>query len=70
MQVFENFNSIANAHELSVALLIGGKNYQYEKDNIHYINVLICTPGRLLQHMNESPGFEASNLQILSDYLF
>lgn len=29
------------------------------------MNVLICTPGRLLQHMEQSPGFDASNLKIL-----
>ena len=29
------------------------------------MNVLVCTPGRLLQHMDESPGFDASQLQVL-----
>lgn len=29
------------------------------------MNVLICTPGRLLQHMEESVGFNADNLQML-----
>ena len=29
------------------------------------MNILICTPGRLLQHMNESEGFDSSNLKIL-----
>ena len=29
------------------------------------MNILICTPGRLLQHMDETPSFDASNLQIL-----
>lgn len=28
------------------------------------MNILICTPGRLLQHMEESPGFDASNLKV------
>lgn len=30
------------------------------------MNILICTPGRLLQHMDETIGFDCSNLQILS----
>ena len=29
------------------------------------LNVLVATPGRLLQHMDETPGFDASSLQIL-----
>ena len=27
------------------------------------MNILVCTPGRLLQHMDETPGFDASQLQ-------
>jgi superfamily II DNA/RNA helicase len=29
------------------------------------MNILVCTPGRLLQHMDETPGFDAGQLQIL-----
>ena len=29
------------------------------------MNILVCTPGRLLQHMDETPGFEAGDLQML-----
>ena len=60
--MFEVFNSIAANHELSVGLVIGGKNIDFEKNNIQGMNVLICTPGRLLQHMDETFGFDASNL--------
>ena len=28
------------------------------------MNILVCTPGRLLQHMDETPGFNATNLQV------
>jgi len=34
MQVFEVLNSISEVHELSVGLIIGGKNVKYEKENI------------------------------------
>ena len=27
--------------------------------------MLVCTPGRLLQHMDETPGFDASQVQVL-----
>ncbi|CAK83459.1 unnamed protein product (macronuclear) [Paramecium tetraurelia] len=65
MQVFEVFKSLNTYHILSMALLIGGKNYQYERDRITGMNVIICTPGRLLQHFEESPGFDANNLKVL-----
>ena len=29
------------------------------------MNILVCTPGRLLQHMDETPGFDASQIQAL-----
>ncbi len=29
------------------------------------MNMLVCTPGRLLQHMDETPGFDCSQLQAL-----
>lgn len=28
------------------------------------MNILVCTPGRLLQHMDETPGFDAGQLQV------
>ena len=29
------------------------------------MNILVCTPGRLLQHMDETPGFDCMGLQAL-----
>jgi len=51
---------------ISILLIFkGGKNVKYEKEKIERMNILIATPGRLLQHMDESPGFDPSNLKIL-----
>ena len=33
--------------------------------NFAGMNILICTPGRLLQHMDETPNFDASNIHTL-----
>uniref|UniRef100_A0A8C6S6Y4 ATP-dependent RNA helicase n=1 Tax=Neogobius melanostomus TaxID=47308 RepID=A0A8C6S6Y4_9GOBI len=35
------------------------------KSRIHETNIVICTPGRLLQHMDETATFHASNLHML-----
>ena len=29
------------------------------------MNILVCTPGRMLQHLDQTAGFDANNLQIL-----
>lgn len=143
-QIFEELRKVGKQHEMSAALLIGGKNVKEEQERINGMNILVCTPGaaslqaatcastpcldlcdrmfclfnlctscyvhsfncrlaacwrcealiglpttsaihaaafallgnpsqqtflhfagRLLQHMDETPGFDASNLQIL-----
>ena len=45
--------------------MIGGNNLEKEQRSVNLINILIGTPGRLLQHMNETPFFNADNLKIL-----
>lgn len=51
MQVFEVLNSFTEKMEISLGLIIGGKDVKYEQDRINLMNILICTPGRLLQHI-------------------
>ena len=29
------------------------------------MNILVCTPGRLLQHMEQTPGFDCSNVRVV-----
>lgn len=65
MQVFEVLNSFTAQIQINVGLIIGGKNVDYEKERINNMNILICTPGRLLQHLEETYGFETNNLQML-----
>ncbi|XP_039131269.1 LOW QUALITY PROTEIN: DEAD-box ATP-dependent RNA helicase 32 [Dioscorea cayenensis subsp. rotundata] len=65
-QLFEEFKFVGKYHSLSAGLLIGGrKDVEAEKERVNFLNILVCTPGRLLQHMNETPNFECSELQIL-----
>lgn len=51
MQVFEVLNSFSERLEVSVGLVIGGKDVKYERERIAGMNILVCTPGRLLQHL-------------------
>ncbi|XP_027172891.1 DEAD-box ATP-dependent RNA helicase 32 [Coffea eugenioides] len=65
-QLFEVFKSVGKYHGFSAGLLIGGrKDVDTEKEHVNDLNILVCTPGRLLQHMDETPNFDCSQLQVL-----
>ncbi|KAL2609428.1 hypothetical protein R1flu_028001 [Riccia fluitans] len=65
-QIFDELKKVGKYHSLSAGLLIGGrKDVETEKEHVGRLNILVCTPGRLLQHMDETPDFDCSQLQIL-----
>ncbi|XP_073313180.1 DEAD-box ATP-dependent RNA helicase 32-like [Primulina huaijiensis] len=65
-QLFEVLKSVGRYHGFSAGLLIGGrKDVATEKERVNELNILVCTPGRLLQHMDETPNFDCSQLQVL-----
>lgn len=64
-QTFEVLRKVGKNHEFSAGLIIGGKDLKTESVRIHHTNIVICTPGRLLQHMDETATFHASNLHML-----
>src|SRR3982750_3053743 len=50
-QVAENFEKYGKNHRLNVALLIGGVSFEEQDRKLERgADVLICTPGRLLDH--------------------
>lgn len=69
VQIFEVLRSIGGYHTFSAGLVIGGKNLKDEQERLSRMNILVATPGRLLQHMDQTIGFECDNLQILGNYL-
>ncbi|CAB3254218.1 unnamed protein product [Arctia plantaginis] len=64
-QIYETLRKIGHYHDFSAGLIIGGQNLKFERKRMDQMNILICTPGRLLQHMDENPLFDCSHLQIL-----
>ncbi|KAI4308019.1 hypothetical protein L6164_031138 [Bauhinia variegata] len=65
-QLFDVLKSVGKHHNFSAGLLIGGrKDVETEKERVNELNILICTPGRLLQHMDETPNFDCSQMQVL-----
>ncbi|CAG8487655.1 8423_t:CDS:10 [Paraglomus occultum] len=65
VQIFEVLRKVGCQHSFSAGLIIGGKNVRIEQERIQRMNILICTPGRLLQHMDQTVGFDCANLQML-----
>ncbi|RDX46437.1 DEAD-domain-containing protein [Lentinus brumalis] len=65
VQIFEVLRSIGGYHSFSAGLVIGGKNLKDERERLTRMNILVATPGRLLQHMDQTIGFECDNLQML-----
>lgn len=65
VQTFEVLRKIGQKHGFSAGLIIGGKDLKAEKEVISKMNILIATPGRLLQHMDQTSNFVWDNLQVL-----
>ncbi|KAI0264073.1 P-loop containing nucleoside triphosphate hydrolase protein, partial [Russula aff. rugulosa BPL654] len=40
-------------------------NLKDERDRLSKMNILVATPGHLLQHMDRTVGFDCDNLQML-----
>jgi len=64
-QIFETLRKVGKNHDFSAGLVIGGKDIHHETSRLSSCNIIVCTPGRILQHMDENPDFDPSTLQIL-----
>jgi superfamily II DNA/RNA helicase len=65
MQIFDVLRAIGGYHTFSAGLVIGGKSLKDESERLSRMNILVATPGRLLQHMDQTIGFDCQNLQVL-----
>ncbi|KAF7268844.1 hypothetical protein GWI33_018188 [Rhynchophorus ferrugineus] len=64
-QIFETLRKVGKYHDFSAGLIIGGKDLKFERKRMDQCNIIICTPGRLLQHMDENPLLDCSSMKIL-----
>ncbi|CAM9707164.1 unnamed protein product [Chrysoparadoxa australica] len=66
LQIFEVLRAVGKHHQLSAGLVTGGKKeFKEEQMRIGRMSILVSTPGRLLQHLEQTPGFDVSNLKVL-----
>ncbi|KAI9829862.1 MAG: ATP-dependent RNA helicase dbp4 [Sarea resinae] len=65
IQIFEVLRKIGRYHSFSAGLVIGGKSLNEERERLSRMNILVCTPGRMLQHLDQTAAFDVDNLQML-----
>ncbi len=64
-QIFEVLRKVGRYHAFSAGLVIGGRSLQEEAQRVGRMNILVCTPGRMLQHLDQTASMDVNNLQIL-----
>ncbi|CRG86608.1 hypothetical protein PISL3812_03618 [Talaromyces islandicus] len=65
IQIFEVLRKVGRFHAFSAGLVIGGKSLKEEQERLGRMNILVCTPGRMLQHLDQTADLDVYNLQIL-----
>jgi superfamily II DNA/RNA helicase len=66
VQIFDVLREIGAYHAFTAGLLVGGKKeFHLEQRHVGRTNIIIATPGRLLQHLEQTPDLDTSNLQVL-----
>lgn len=66
LQIFGVAKELMEDHSQTVGIVIGGANRRQEEEKLNRgVNLLIATPGRLLDHLQNSQGFVFKNLKAL-----
>jgi ATP-dependent RNA helicase DDX10/DBP4 len=52
-------------HLFAAGLVIGGKSLREEQDALSRMNIVVCTPGRMLQHLSQTSSFNADHCKML-----
>ena len=65
IQIFEVLRKVGRHHTFPAGLVIGGKSLQEEQDRLGRMNILVATPGRMQQHLDQTADLDIGNLQML-----
>ncbi|XP_049903958.1 ATP-dependent RNA helicase DDX18 [Epinephelus moara] len=66
MQTYGVLKELMTHHVHTFGLIMGGSNRSAEAQRLaNGVNILVATPGRLLDHLQNTPGFMFKNLQCL-----
>ncbi|PKI85089.1 RNA helicase [Malassezia vespertilionis] len=66
LQIFGVAKELMEHHSQTLGIVMGGANRKAEADKLQKgVNLIIATPGRLLDHLQNTKGFVFSNLKTL-----
>jgi ATP-dependent RNA helicase DDX10/DBP4 len=65
IQIFKVLQLVGSKHDFSAGCIVGGRDFGAEKVGVPTASILISTPGRLVQHIEQTPSFDVSNLKVL-----
>jgi ATP-dependent RNA helicase DDX10/DBP4 len=66
IQIFNVLVKIGRqGHMFAAGLVIGGKSLKEEQDALARMNIVVCTPGRMLQHLSQTALLNVDQLQML-----
>ncbi|KAK4574670.1 ATP-dependent RNA helicase dbp4 [Recurvomyces mirabilis] len=64
-QIFDVLRKIGRYHNIAAGVVAGGKSFKEEADALARMNIVVCTPGRILQHLSQTAAFSVDNLRML-----
>jgi len=66
LQTFGVVRDLMQHHQHTFGIVMGGANRKQEAERLSRgVNLVVATPGRLLDHLQNTPGFISKNLQCL-----
>ncbi|KAF2202734.1 DEAD-domain-containing protein [Delitschia confertaspora ATCC 74209] len=66
IQIFDVLYKLGkHGHMFAAGLVIGGKSLQAEREALTRMNILVGTPGRILQHLSQTVAFNVDDLKML-----
>jgi ATP-dependent RNA helicase DDX10/DBP4 len=66
IQIFDVLRKIGrHGHMFAAGLIIGGKSLEAERQALTRMNILVGTPGRILQHLSQTVAFNVDDLKML-----
>lgn len=64
-QIFQVLKEVGRNHDFAAGCVVGGRDLAAEQKGLGRMNVLVSTPGRLVQHLEESVNFDLAQLKVL-----
>ena len=65
VQVRDVFEAVAKGSGLRAATITGHHSFRHEQEQLLHVDVVMATPGRLVDHIRGTPGFTLEHLRFL-----